>query len=170
MGAGTGGGQRGDLGGAIGSGLGSAWSLGELGTLGEPPGGSVCRRELDDEAHEGAQHHQPGLGDHAMESASMRDFMKELEVTLPSMTEGEAILAQEAGVEVVRPQPLPLHTGEPAPDTEDERMAREARKDEEEATWAKALANVDPRTQAVTRDMEARRALELVGRAMPVTG
>ncbi|GBG74941.1 hypothetical protein CBR_g19455 [Chara braunii] len=165
-GAGTEGGQRRDLGGGVGSGLGRAWSLVDLGTLGEPPGGSVCRRELDDEAHEGAHHDQAGLGDQAMESASMHDFMKELEATLSSMTEGEAVLAQEGDAEVVWPQHRSIHTEEPAPETEDKRMAREAREDEEEAATAKALADVDPRTQAMARNMEARRELETVRRVM----
>ncbi|GBG66898.1 hypothetical protein CBR_g72653 [Chara braunii] len=104
-----------------------------------------------------------------MESASMRDFMKELEATLPAMMEGEAILVQEADTEVVQPQPRPINMGETAPETKDECMAREAREDEEEAVRAKALADVYPHTHAMARDMEARRELETVGRVMPTT-
>ncbi|GBG66353.1 hypothetical protein CBR_g60004 [Chara braunii] len=53
--------------------------------------------------------------------------------------------------------------GEPTPDTEEECMAREAKEDEEEAARAKALADADPRTQAMARDMEAMRQLKTGG-------
>ncbi|GBG81464.1 hypothetical protein CBR_g32454 [Chara braunii] len=53
--------------------------------------------------------------------------------------------------------------GEPTPDTEEDRMAREAREDEEEAARAKALADAGPRTQAMARDMEVMRQLETGG-------
>ncbi|GBG76040.1 hypothetical protein CBR_g21280 [Chara braunii] len=110
-------------------------------------------------------HHTVRLagGDHAMESSSMRDFMAELEATLPSITEGESIVVRHVGDEDVGPQPQTVHMGESAPDTEEERMAREAREDEEEAARTKALADADPRTHAMAHDMEAMRHLETRG-------
>uniref|UniRef100_A0A388L4T3 DUF659 domain-containing protein n=1 Tax=Chara braunii TaxID=69332 RepID=A0A388L4T3_CHABU len=144
---------------------GVAWSLANNGTLGALPGSSAGHAEqFDDAHHEGVpQDEAVGDGDHALESTSMRDFMVDLEATLPSMTEGESIVAQRADDEDVRPRPQTVHMGVPAPDTEEERMAREAREDEEEAARAKALAYADPRTQAMARNMEAMRQLETGG-------
>ncbi|GBG66632.1 hypothetical protein CBR_g66768 [Chara braunii] len=147
---------------------GVAWSLGDNGTLGALPGSSTGHAEqFDDAHHEGVpQDEAVGDGDHALESASMRDFMAELEDTLPSMTEGESIVARRADDEDVWPRPQTIHMGVPAPNTEEERMAREAREDEEEAARAKALADADPRTQAMARDMEAMRKLETGGEGL----
>ncbi|GBG90163.1 hypothetical protein CBR_g50257 [Chara braunii] len=154
----------GDVADGVASGLGGAWSLGDIGMLGDLPSGSTCHVEqFDDAHHEGAPHDQAGLGDYAMESASMRDFMAELETTLPAMTEGESIVARQADDKDVRPQPQAVCLGERAPDTEEDRMAREAREDEEEAARTKALTDADPRTQTMARDMEAMRQLETGG-------
>ncbi|GBG71320.1 hypothetical protein CBR_g8742 [Chara braunii] len=153
-----------DVAGGVASELVEVWLLGELGTLGNPPGGSACHIEqFDDAYYEGAPHDQAGLGDHAMESASMRDFMAELEATLPAMMEGESIVARHADGEDVWSQPQVVHMGEPTPDTEEDRMAREAREDEEEAARAKTLADADPRTQVMACDMKAMRQLRTGG-------
>ncbi|GBG77300.1 hypothetical protein CBR_g23629 [Chara braunii] len=152
----------GDVAGDVASGLGGAWLLGNIGTLGALPG-SGHAEQLDDADHEGAPHDEAGGGDHAMESASMRNFMVELEATLPSMTEGESIVARQVDEEHVGPRPWTVHMEEPTLDTEEERMAREAREDEEEATRAKALADADPRTLAMARDMEAMLQLDTGG-------
>ncbi|GBG84521.1 hypothetical protein CBR_g38803 [Chara braunii] len=78
----------GDVANGVASALVAVWSLGELGTLGNPPGGSASHIEKFDDAHsEGAPHGQAGLEDHAMESASMHDLMADLEAILPTMTE-----------------------------------------------------------------------------------
>ncbi|GBG69680.1 hypothetical protein CBR_g4510 [Chara braunii] len=156
---------------AIGTGdvaRGVAWSLGDIGTLGALPGSSMGHAEqFDDAHHEGVpQDEAVGGGDHALESAFMRDFMAELEATLPSMMEGESIVARRADDEDVRPRPQTVHMGVPAPDTEEERMAREAREDEEEAARAKALADAEPHTQAMARDMEAMLQLETGGEGL----
>ncbi|GBG80819.1 hypothetical protein CBR_g31375 [Chara braunii] len=147
---------------------GVAWSLGDIGTLGALPRSSMGHAEqFDDAHHEGVpQDEAVGGGDHALESASMRDFMPELGATLPSMMEGESVVARRADDEDVRPRPQTVHMGVPAPDTEEERMAREVREDEEEAARAKALADADPRTQATTRDMEVMRQLETGGEGL----
>ncbi|GBG87717.1 hypothetical protein CBR_g45871 [Chara braunii] len=156
-GAGTGGAEIGDAG-----------HDRDIGTLGALPGSSTGHTEqFDDAYHEGVpQDEVVGDGDHALESASMRDFMAELEAALPSMTEGESTVARQADDEDVRPWPQTVDMGVPAPDTEEERMAREAREDEEEAARAKALADADPRTQAMARDMEAMRKLETGGEGL----
>ncbi|GBG75964.1 hypothetical protein CBR_g21206 [Chara braunii] len=91
-----------DVAGDVVSGLGGAWSLGDIGTLGALPGSGYAE-QFDDAHHEGAPHDDAGGGDHAMESASMRDFMAELEATLPSMTEGESVVARQVEDEDVGP-------------------------------------------------------------------